>query len=396
MRILYITNKDDKYGGAQCLMELMDSICKYDDMEVVFLNPEKNNFNSWCSKRKIENYSIKYYSQMYCKHNRGIVFWVKYLSYFFRYFLLNPFAIRNIEKTINIKSFDFIHTNTSTVDIGMILAKRNDVKHVWHLREFGKEDMHFIPFRIDCYKRMNRDGGNFIAISDVIKKAWIKKGINEDKITRLYDGVKADSITQNEKIFAEDKIKIAFCGSITSFKDQEQLIRAFCLLPKNDREKFRVDFWGTGNPEYIKHLQELINVNHLESIFTFKGYSNDLYKELLNYDIGMNCSNSEAFGRVTAEYILAGLLTVASDTGANIELIQQERTGIVFKKNEDIDLANRLRWIQNNRSICVTIAKQGAVFARENYSIEKNVKEFYEFYCSRMIDGMDRGDRAAF
>ena len=378
------------------MMELMDSICKYDDMEVVFLNPEKNNFNSWCSKRKIENYSIKYYSQMYCKHNRGIVFWVKYLSYFFRYFLLNPFAIRNIEKTINIKSFDFIHTNTSTVDIGMILAKRNDVKHVWHLREFGKEDMHFIPFRIDCYKRMNRDGGNFIAISDVIKKAWIKKGINEDKITRLYDGVKADSITQNEKIFAEDKIKIAFCGSITSFKDQEQLIRAFCLLPKNDREKFRVDFWGTGNPEYIKHLQELINVNHLESIFTFKGYSNDLYKELLNYDIGMNCSNSEAFGRVTAEYILAGLLTVASDTGANIELIQQERTGIVFKKNEDIDLANRLRWIQNNRSICVTIAKQGAVFARENYSIEKNVKEFYEFYCSRMIDGMDRGDRAAF
>ena len=23
----------------------------------------------------------------------------------------------------------------------MILAKRNGIKHVWHLREFGKEDM---------------------------------------------------------------------------------------------------------------------------------------------------------------------------------------------------------------------------------------------------------------
>ena len=380
MKVLYITNKDDKYGGAQCLMELMDSIREYDDIEVVLLNPEKNNFNSWCSERKIENYSIKYCGQMYCKHNGGIVFLVKYLSYFFRYFFLNPFAIRKIEKTIDIKSFDLIHTNTSTVDIGMILAKRNGIKHVWHLREFGKEDMHFIPFRPDCYERMNREGGSFIAISEVIKKAWIKKGIDEDKITRLYDGVKADSISRNEKPFAEDKIKIAFCGSITGFKDQEQLIRAFCLLPDEDKKSFKVDFWGTGNPEYMKHLQDLIEQNHMKSIFTFKGYSNNLYQELSHYDIGMNCSHSEAFGRVTAEYMLAGLLTVASDTGANVELIQHEKTGLIFKKSDDQSLKKCLSWILKNKSKCVELAENGAIFARKNYAIEKNIEQFYTFY----------------
>ena len=390
MKVLYITNKDDKYGGAQCLMELMDSIREYDDIEVVLLNPEKNNFNSWCSERKIENYSIKYCGQMYCKHNGGIVFRIKYLSYFFRYFLLNPFAIRKIEKTIDIKSFNLIHTNTSTVDIGMILAKRNGIKHVWHLREFGKEDMHFIPFRTECYARMNRDGGNFIAISEVIKKAWIKKGINEEKITRLYDGVKADSISRNEEPFNEDKIKIAFCGSITSFKDQEQLIRAFGLLPDEDKRAFKVDFLGNGNPEYMKHLLDLINQNHMESIFTFKGYSNNLYQELSHYDIGMNCSHSEAFGRVTAEYMLAGLLTVASDTGANVELIQHEKTGLIFKKSDDQSLKKCLSWILKNKIKCVELAANGAVFARKNYAIEKNIEQFYTFYEDVLKDDKRR------
>lgn len=380
MKILYITNTDDRYGGAQCLMELMDCIRKYDGMEVVLLNPEKNNFNAWCSERKIENYSIKYCGQMYCKHNSGIIFLVKYFSYFFRYFFLNPFSIRKIEKMIDIKSFDFIHTNTSTIDIGMVLAKRNGIKHVWHLREFGKEDMHFVPFRLDCYTRMNRDGGNFIAISEVIKKAWIKKGIDEDKITRLYDGVKANCITRNEKIFTEDKLRIAFCGSITSFKDQEQLIRAFCLLTQEEREAFRVDFWGTGNPNYIKQLQELIIQNHMETIFTFKGYSSDLYKELLHYDIGMNCSYSEAFGRVTAEYLLAGLLTVVSDTGANVELIQHEKTGLIFKKNKDENLTAVLRWICENRNLCKDIAHRGSEKAKRDYSIEKNLDSFRDYY----------------
>lgn len=382
MKILYITNNDDKYGGAQCLMELIEYIRKYNNIEVVFLNPKTNKFNSWCSRRNIENYSIRYYDQMYCKHNSSIIFVMKYLVHMFMYFIVNPVSVKRIEQTLDIKSFDIIHSNTSTIDIGMKLAKRNGVNHVWHLREFGREDMNFIPFRMNCYKRMNKEGGNFIAISDVIKKGWIKKGIDSNKIVRLYDGVKAESIICNKNLFCEDQIKIVFCGSITPFKDQEQLIRAFCLLTESERKMFKVDFWGNGDSRYIKHLKNMITVNHLEHIFEFKGYSNNIYKELSHYDIGMNCSHSEAFGRVTAEYMLAGLLTVASDTGANIELIQNEVTGIIFKKNEDMDLTNRLKWILSNKNNCKTITKQGAVYARKCFAIENNINQFYEFYCN--------------
>ena len=94
----------------------------------------------------------------------------------------------------------------------------------------------------------------------------------------------------------------------------------------------------------------------------------------------MNCSHSEAFGRVTAEYMLAGLLTVASDTGANVELIDNRKTGILFKKSDDIDLLSKLRWIRNNRLQCKAIAESGRKCARKDYSIESNIDRFYEYY----------------
>ena len=151
-------------------------------------------------------------------------------------------------------------------------------------------------------------------------------------------------------------------------------------MSDEDKKSFKVDFWGTGNPEYMKHLQDLIDQNHMESIFTFKGYSNNLYQELSHYDIGMNCSHSEAFGRVTAEYMLAGLLTVASNTGANVELIQHEKTGLIFKKSNDQSLTSLLHWIRKNRNICKHIAYKGFEKAKQDYSIERNLDGFKKYY----------------
>ena len=384
MRILYITNRDDSYGGAQCLMELMENICKYDDVEVVFLNTRHNKFNKWCTERGIENYSVDYVGQMYSKHDTGIKFLAKYISYFLRYYFMNPFAIRKIEKTLDIKSFDYIHSNTAMIDVGMQLSRRNHVKHIYHLREFGKEDMNFIPFRSNCYKVMNKYGGRFIAISDVIKNSWIQKGISSRKITRIYDGIKASQFPGRESVFEGERVKVAFCGSITPFKDQEQLINAFVQMPKAERSGFIVDIWGAGKQSYVDGLKRKVKEKGLDDVIRFRGYSSNLYHELYNYDVGLNCSNSEAFGRVTAEYMMAGLLVLASDTGANTELVQDGLTGILYQKSDTNFLVDKLLWIKSNRKQCKAIASNGCVYAKDNYSIEVNTVKFYEYYRTLM------------
>ena len=365
-------------------MELMENICKYDDVEVVFLNPRHNKFNKWCTERGIENYSVNYVGQMYSKHDTGIKFWVKYMSYLLRYYFMNPFAIRKIERIFDIKSFDYIHSNTAIIDVGMRLSMRNHVKHIYHLREFGKEDMNFIPFRSNCYKMMDKYGGNFIAISDVIKNSWIQKGISSRKITRIYDGIKAAQFPVRESIFEGEQVKVAFCGSITPFKDQEQLINAFIQMPGDERNGFIVDIWGAGKQSYVDNLIRKIKENGLDDVIRFKGYSSNLYRELYNYDVGVNCSNSEAFGRVTVEYMMAGLLVLASDTGANTELLQDGLTGILYQKADTSSLVNKLLWIKKNRKVCKSLAYNGCAYAKDNYSIEVNTVKFYKYYQTLM------------
>lgn len=380
MKVLYITNKDDKYGGAQCLMELIEQIQRYDDVEIEVLNPCRNKLNEWCDERGIKNYSIRYVGQMYSKHDTGVKYIIKYLSYFFRYYLMNPFSLRKIGKMIGIDSFDIIHTNTATINIGAKLAKRHGMNHVWHLREFGKEDMNFIPFRLDCYKKMNSDGGTFIAISDVIKEAWVKKGISPDKITRIYDGLKTNGFQEKNEYFKGNKIKIAFCGSITAFKGQERMIEAFHMMPADKRNSFHVDIWGNGKKEYVDCLKEKVDQYGLSNVISFMGYTDDLYRKLSEYDIGLNCSQSEAFGRVTVEYMLAGLLVVASNTGANPELVQNGKYGILFDIGVPMDLCNKLLLIAEHKMEMGNVAEKAMAHAKDNLSIQSNSEKFYRYY----------------
>ncbi|MCC8013765.1 MAG: glycosyltransferase family 4 protein [Eubacterium sp.] len=305
---------------------------------------------------------------------------MKYLSYFLRYCFINPFSLKKIEKIIDIDSFDIIHTNTVTVNIGAKLAKKHGINHIWHLREFGKEDMNFIPFSPKCYKKINSDGGRFIAISDVIKNTWVKKGISPDKITRIYDGVKTGGFLKKEACFEGKKIKIAFCGSVNEFKGQERMIEAFNIMPVEKRKLFCVDIWGSGKKEYVDFLKEKISQYGLGDVIFFKGYTDDLYRKLSEYDVGMNCSNSEAFGRVTVEYMLAGLLAAVSDTGANPELIQNGKYGVLFNKDDPEDICNKLIWISENKDKAASVSEKARIYAEESFSIENNSRRFIEYY----------------
>ena len=60
---------------------------------------------------------------------------------------------------------------------------------------------------------------------------------------------------------------------------------------------------------------------------------------MLSYDIGVVCSASEGFGRVTVEYMLSKLVVVASNSGANPELLCNGEYGLLFRTFDEKDLS---------------------------------------------------------
>ena len=84
--------------------------------------------------------------------------------------LNNYLCAWSLRKVVKEQSIDIIHTNSSVLNTGGILAVMTGVPHVWHIREFGQEDFGF--FSVWKYERicrfMNSHSDKVIAISQAV------------------------------------------------------------------------------------------------------------------------------------------------------------------------------------------------------------------------------------
>jgi hypothetical protein len=81
-------------------------------------------------------------------------------------------------------------------------------------------------------------------------------------------------------------------------------------------------------------------------------------------DVGITPSKREAFGRVTFEYMFAGLPVVGANSGATPELIDDGKTGFIYSKDSASSLASKLLKYAKDKSLIEqhgTAAKQKTV-----------------------------------
>ncbi|MEC5270232.1 hypothetical protein P9G49_14555 [Heyndrickxia coagulans] len=162
------------------------------------------------------------------------------------------------KKIVDFNNVDLIYTNVNRIDLGAILSKKFQLPHVWHIREFGDLDYDLISLKKDYIKYMNENTNVFLSISNAVKEAWIRKGINKQKIKMIYDGIDMNNIPP--KIYKKSNfVNIIFAGSISETKQQIQLINALKQFPTDLRNSIHVDFFGTGTNKYLSYLKRIID-----------------------------------------------------------------------------------------------------------------------------------------
>lgn len=119
----------------------------------------------------------------------------------------------------------------------------------------------------------------------------------------------------------------------------------------------------------------------------FLGYQSGYSKNLSKYDCGLMCSVSEGFGRVTAEYMMAGLPVIASDTGANPELVKMHENGLLYRWDDIEDLKEKMVYISKNKKEARRMGMNGRKFAVENFTLEANADKMYELYQKTGLQG---------
>lgn len=382
MHILFVHNMDSKYGGCQSLLRLIAALRDISpDLEVSVAIPQKSEGGELFRAAGCHVYPVPYEAYLQEKPEKKWKLPAKFVIRGARYCCCRAVFVKRLKRQIDFQTIDLIHSNSGRDDFGAILSRQLDIPLVWHLREFSDLDYDCYGYRYDPGRFMKKSCGHFIAVSDAVRKHWIKKGIPADRITTVYNGVEVLAQTEKNRADLDSGIlSLVIAGRVGETKGQHLIIQAISLLPEAYKERVELDIVGDGKPGYEHRIKKMVKEKKLEKCIHFLGYQKDFQKKLGRYDCGVMCSKCEGFGMVTAEYMMAGLPVLASDTGANPELVRDGVTGFLFPYPDAEKLKDRIQFLIENKSVLKKMGAAAAKTARERFAIGREAEAIFRLY----------------
>ena len=411
MNVLLICGNDHYYGSAKAAINLLKYANEHcEDVRYTVLTQTKGAINDLCDELGIENYVTGHAYACVAPEGGRLKNTVKHLAKKALVTAKNTRAVSKIEKLVDLNMIDVIHTNIDRDIIGCTLAQKYAIPHVMHLREFATGHYNVEPLYEGQYEEYNRSVDRYIAISKAVGQNWQEIGLDADKIKVVYDGIDVDRVQQREgsaveaaaavEASAEEaaagenaaetaaapqprKLRLVMCGDVSSLKGQDQAIRALALIKDaNVRKNITLDVFGEVHSEkaYMGDMQRIIEGAGLTGNVVFRGYSSQLATLLKEYDCGIICTRREGFGLATAEFMAAGLAVIASDTGANSELIEDGVSGLIYHYQDVADLSAKIETLYKDPGKLDSFGRSARHAVEEKFTIGVNCRGILDVY----------------
>lgn len=384
MKVLFISDLYSLGGATKALCEIVVELRNL-GIESIVCNSVRDQLNEYLDSIGVKNISDGHLGAMGVP---DLIAWngskIKlYAKECKRYWKKRAQALKEIEKQIDLKEIDIVHTNSARNDIGCLIHQKYGIPHVMHLREFGQEDFNCWVYKWRYYQYISRQSNRILAVSNAVLKAWVKKGVDSRVARTLYDGIDIKKILcKKENTFSTKSLKLVMVGGVCDTKGQHIAIEALYHLPEEIRKEVSLDFVGWVDSLYLMYLQNRIRSYGLEKKVRFLGTRDDVGSLLKDYDIGLMCSKCEGFGRVTAEYMYVGLGVIAANTGASPELVTDGSTGLIYDREDALDLSKKILQFWNHRELLSEYGKRAHEEAEQRFSAERNAQEILEVYQS--------------
>lgn len=374
MRVLFITHTNSLDGANRSLLQLARELHNNHHVEPIVVCPR--DCQSYVLTDAYAKEGIKCIPVPLVKFklagDKSLVVRTLLAASFLLHNLYLFHALRNVK-------FDLVHSNSSVIDMGAYLARWRGVPHVWHLREFGYEDFRMKSVFGKHYERwIYKKCSVAIAISKVIEQKF--KPLFGNRLRLIYNGI----VPKDETLSStHDNEVLTFCmaGRLEPNKNQLEVLEACKLLKQASKCQFKLlVVGGGGNAAYTEELKKYVADNNLDGNVVFMGYRGDVPEVLNHCDVGLTASVSEAFGRITVEYMMQNLAVIASDTGANPEIISDGETGMLYHSGDARQLADRMRMLIDDRGLLLHLAVKGKQRALKCFSSVKNSDSVFTLY----------------
>lgn len=289
-------------------------------------------------------------------------------------------GVLNLLKIMRKLNPDIVITNTIAIPSGSIAAFILRKKHIWYIHEFGKEDHNFnFIFGTWLSGKLISNLSNRVIINSLAVQEKYKKFINNKKLKMLYYAVEvevSDLKELNSEIFSDNNpMKVVIIGRVSISKGQMEAIKAIEYLVIKKRYYVTLTIIGANFDNYSNEIRNYIKKNKIEKYINLIDFNSDPLNLVLKFDICLNCSINEAFGRITIEAMKVGLPVIASDMGGNLELIKIFDNGLLYKQGNYFSLSEKVEYFYLNSKEINRMGLFAQTWAKENFNLVKYKKD---------------------
>jgi glycosyltransferase involved in cell wall biosynthesis len=190
------------------------------------------------------------------------------------------------------------------------------------------------------FYRLFARSAQVIAPSYFSRNQLVAAGVPIDRVRIIYPGIEMPGPIQILKV---GNFTVGFLGRLTKEKGVETLLRAMTKLPDDIKLKIA----GTG-PEETR-LKKLTLELNLSGRVEFLGLVSDKKSFFEQISVLVVPSTlPESFGLVAAEGMAASRPVIASRIGALPEIIENEKTGLLFAPGEENDLVKKILFLKES------------------------------------------------
>lgn len=355
------------------MLQLIKELIQHYDVEPFVIMPNTKK-NEWSLAKELDLLNVPYVTSRFYpfkfSNSKGKIKWLLNI-------ILFPIILMRLRRV----KFDLIHSNSSVTELGAYISIVFKKPHIWHLREFGDKDFNSYPICKTYELKVYRHCDAFIAISKAIQKYYENKIDNKNKIKLIYDGIKDKGGKKNAHSY--HKVELCIVGITSEAKNQIEALQAlYKVIYLYGFKNLHLTIIGNDQTPYMDKLSLYIKENKISEYITFTGETTDVDSILQHMDIGLMLSKCEAFGRVTIEYMLHELAIIASNTGANPELITNGENGLLYELNDIDSLAKEILYLCQNKDTRRKMGLKARQIAINKFTSDSNTKKVYDLYTN--------------
>ncbi|OGW25945.1 MAG: hypothetical protein A2X59_12325 [Nitrospirae bacterium GWC2_42_7] len=225
-----------------------------------------------------------------------------------------------------------------------------------------------------------------IVMSDELRHKVLIEGFPEKKIARIPNGVNTElfypcsdkerkELKNNNKLL--NKKVLVYSGWLVEGKGLDTLLEAFRLVVSENRET-KLLLLGKGPlKDRLKDKADSLNISDK---VCFKGNVTNVHEFLNSADIFVFPSFREGMPNSLLEAMACGLPVIASRIGGIVDIVEDNKSAILFDPGDVSGLASAIIKLLNNDEIRQALGAEARKRIEGGFSIDRVADEYIKLY----------------